>query len=285
MAALGGRWGRLAPVCAVAALGLVLTAGDEVAVAQPTASPAVVVLRTVAFEPGAAPVGKESPDAALIGKVLGTSTEGGAGWQNRQDAMATYSAELQAAAGRRIVGAFVPRGAAAYAVVIRVSGSEPVPALEDLAARVARKTGVPLTVEYVNTPTLRAMLAAARRFGPGIRSAQDGVGDIGPDEATSEIAIAVTDGVGDPVLVRAQAAATFGAAGSRSGSTSPARIGGSSRKERRSLESRKIIAGSVPPALWSRPGRTARARGRSCRRRAAGGPTGRGSVPGPSGRT
>jgi len=213
MAAPGGRRGRLAAACAVVSLGLALTAGDEVAVAQPTASPAVVVLRTVAFEPGAAPVGKESPDAAAIGKLLETSTAGGADWQNQQDAMSAYSAELQAAAGPRIVGAFVPRRAPSYAVVIRVSGSEPVPALEDLAARAASKTGVPVTVEYVNTPTLQAMLAATKRFGPAIQAAQDGVADIGPDEATSEIAIAVTEGVGDPVLVRAQAAATFGAAG------------------------------------------------------------------------
>jgi hypothetical protein len=97
--------------------------------------------------------------------------------------------------------------------VIRVSGSEPATALEALAARAARKTGVLVTVEYMNTPTLKAMLAAANRFGPGIQRAQDGVGDIGPDEARSEIAISVTEGVGDPALVRAQAAATFGAAG------------------------------------------------------------------------
>jgi len=123
----------------------------------------------------------------MIGKVLGTSAAGGASWQNQQEAMSAYSAKLQAAAGHRIVGAFVPRGATAYAVVIRLSGSEPAPTLEALAARA--------------------------RFGPAIQAAQDGVGGIGPDEATSEIAIAVTVGVGDPALARAQAAATFGAAG------------------------------------------------------------------------
>lgn len=149
----------------------------------------------------------------MIGKVLGTSAAEGASWQNQQEAMSAYSAKLQAAAGHRIVGAFVPRGATAYAVVIRLSGSEPAPTLEALAARAARNTGVPVTVEYVNTPTLRAMLAATARFGPAIQAAQDGVGGIGPDEATSEIAIAVTVGVGDPALARAQAAATFGAAG------------------------------------------------------------------------
>jgi hypothetical protein len=205
-------WGRLV-ACAVV-VGIAFTAGDAVAVAQPTASPPVVVLRTVAFEPGPAPApaATDSPDAELIGKVLGTSTEGGADWQSRQNAMYAYSAKLQAAAGSRIVGAFAPR-ATTYALVIRVSGSEPMPALETLAARAASRTGVPVTVEYMNTPTLEAMLVAADRFGPGIQSAQDGVGGIGPDEATSEIAISVTEGVGDPMLVRAQAAATFGAAG------------------------------------------------------------------------
>jgi hypothetical protein len=199
---------------AVVALTFAFAAADGVAVAQPTSSPPVVVLRAVAFEPGPAPTpaAKDAPDAELIGKVLGTSTAGGADWQRQQNAMYAYSEKLQAAAGSRIVGAFVPR-ATTYSFVIRVSGSEPVPVLETLAAKAAAKTGVPVTVEYVNTPTLKAMLAASNRFGPGIQSAQDGVGDIWADEATSEIAISVTEGVGDPALVRAQAAATFGAAG------------------------------------------------------------------------
>lgn len=203
---------RLAAAALVASAVVFAAAADGVAVAQPTSSPAVVVLRTVAFEPGDAPAAKDAPDAALIGKVLGTSTAGGADWQNQQDAMSAYSAELQAAAGPRIVGAFVPR-ATTYAFVIRVSGADPDAGLEKLVARAAARTGVPVTVEYMNTPTLKEMLAATRRFGPGIQSAQDGVGGIGPDEVTSEIVIAVTEGVGDPVLVRAQAAATFGAAG------------------------------------------------------------------------
>lgn len=202
---------------AVVALSFAFAAADGVAVAQPTSSPLVVVLRTVAFEPGQAPAptatdAPDAPDAELIGKVLGTSTAGGADWQSQQNAMSAYSAQLQAAAGRRIVGAFAPR-ATTYSLVIRVSGAEPVPVLETLAARAARNTGVPVTVEYMNTPTLEAMLVASDRFGPAIQSAQDGVGDIWPDEATSEIAISVTEGVGDPVLARAQAAATFGAAG------------------------------------------------------------------------
>jgi hypothetical protein len=201
--------------CAVVALGSAFTAADGLAVAQPTASPAVVVLRAVAFEPGPAPAEtdqKDAPDAELIGKVVGTSTAGGADWQTDQDAMSAYSAKLEAAAGARIVGNFVPRSTS-YAMVVRVSGSEPMPGLEALAARAAARTGVPVSVEYVNTPTLETMLAAAGRFGPDITRAQDGVGDIWPDEATSEVAIEVTRGVGDPALVRAQAAATFGADG------------------------------------------------------------------------
>lgn len=197
---------------AVVALSFALSAADGVAVAQPIASPAVVVLRSVAFEPGPAPAAKpakNSPDAELIGKVLGTSTAGGAGWQNQQGAMGPWNAKLEAVAGRRLV----PNGATEYSLVVRLSGAASSPGVEATAAHAARAVGVPVTVEYMNTPSLKTMLAATTRFGPGIEAAQDGVDSVAVDEMTSEVAIAVIEGVADTDLVRRQAASTFGAAG------------------------------------------------------------------------
>lgn len=213
---------RLAVVVAVLALGSALLVGTSegpVFAGPNLARPRPNVLSLAKFLPNqghraVAPNSADEPDAAGIAKALGVSTAMGGQWEAIQDAMASYNEQLTAVAGDRMVGLFVPKGATSYSTHIRLTAAGgPDQQVEEIAARAADDAGAPVVVEYTDAPSLANMLAAVDQFAPSIEDADHGIGDVWVDVATSEVAIEVTDGVGDPKTAQAKAAATFGAAG------------------------------------------------------------------------
>lgn len=134
----------------------------------------------------------KSPDAELIGKVLGADAKTGGAWQSDQKTMADFNAELTDAAAGRYVGQYAPR-ATTYSTVIRLSGAASDPAVEAVAARAAAETGSPVTVQYVDVVPMSALEDLSDQVRAEAQAQGIPVGDVWVDEAASQIAVEISD--------------------------------------------------------------------------------------------
>jgi len=134
----------------------------------------------------------DSPDAELVGKVLGADAKAGGSWQSDQQSMSDFNVELTDAAAGRYVGMYSPR-ASTYSTVIRLSGAASDPSVETVAARAAAQTGTPVTVQYVDVMPMSTLEGLSDRVRAQAQSVGVRVGDVWVDESTSQIVAEVWD--------------------------------------------------------------------------------------------
>jgi hypothetical protein len=131
----------------------------------------------------------------------------GPGGQEQQQAMAPFNGELTEAAGDRMVGSFTPLDSS-WSTHVRLAGEARSAEVERVARSAARVTGTTIVVEYMDSPTLNAMIAAGMRHLAELQRVP-GVGDVWADEATSQVVVDVAPGTTDPDQVLALATSLF----------------------------------------------------------------------------